>query len=425
MTVTDQVPLRDGQVLLRDWELLQDEVVPGLLGVGPTGRPARCWSIGSIEDAVSIAVAYQHAGRAPGSDPMESYATTADHREIGFRSSDLRDVPDGSRQEYFVREDRRWLVDDRIAERVLLDDPSEPVDLVTFRGGVADHDFGVAVDQVRQDGRLLVIGQDTAQPRQAECLERVLSTPMGVVYRKRTPARARGRHRRSRDGHLVETLAHDRAQRRLVESHTKLAASLARRFAHHGEAADDLEQVAMLALLKAAQRFDPGRDTRFATYATASILGELKRHFRDKAWTMRVPRQLQENYLSVKQIRDELTQALGAEPTVQQIAHRLGKSASEVNDALGAGDNFWAVSLEGRFPDDEGTQIPVLDGSFDRALDRLQMQRRMGSLDRDEQLVLRRIFFDELTQREVATEMGISQMQVSRLQTRALSKLRG
>jgi RNA polymerase sigma-B factor len=245
--------------------------------------------------------------------------------------------------------------------------------------------------------------------------------PDASSARRATPALARADATSSSD-----TLASRQLQAELVVSHLRLARSLARRFSHHGEPTDDLEQVAMLALVKAARRFDPNRDTAFATYATASILGELKRHFRDKAWMMRVPRSIQELYLQVKDAREELGRTLCCSPTVAQIADHLRVSEEAVLEAMEAGSNYWPASLDvGGSEDDPVTEVPVIDGSFDRSLERQQLERVLPRLDHREQVILRRLYFDGWTQRRVADEIGVSQMQVSRLLGRTLDRLRG
>ena len=222
-----------------------------------------------------------------------------------------------------------------------------------------------------------------------------------------------------------ETLAHRQVQAELVNTHLGLARSLARRFGHHGEPADDLEQVALLALIKASRRFDANREATFATYATASILGELKRHFRDKTWMLRVPRSLQERYLAIKEAREELGHELGCSPTIAQIAARVGVSEEAILDAMEAGDNYWPASLDvGTSEDGPGIEIPVIDERFDRSLDRQELRQLLPQLDRREQQILKRLYFDGWTQRGVADEIGVSQMQVSRLLARTLAKLR-
>ena len=412
--------------LLSDWDLLQSDVIPALIEGGDDSSAA--WSIGSIDDAVALGVAFQHAQPSRRCDALDLYSSGANPgvRESGFALAELKYVPDVSRSSCMVRHDRRWVADERLAEHVFLSDPDDYVDLVTVRPAMAeaDTDLRRAVEQLRLGGQLLLVAPDSA-PSVPAGLEEVRSNGSGRVYRKCSPTKGRGRMAtRCKVAERVDTLARRRAQDELVDKHLRLACSLARRFAHHGEPAEDLEQVAMMALLKAAKRFDPDRNIRFATYATSSILGELKRHFRDKTWMLRVPRPVQELYLMVKETRYELTHELGQVPTTQQIAARLAVSEAAVLDAMRAGDNFWPASLDGRSGEDSPTELPVIDESFDQCLDRLHVQRSLPSLDKREQTVLKRVYFDGSTQREVAAELGISQMQVSRLVAQAVAKLR-
>ncbi len=228
----------------------------------------------------------------------------------------------------------------------------------------------------------------------------------------------------ARDGQL-DSLAQCQLQHDLVRQHVRLARALAHRFLHRGEPADELEQVALLALVKASRRFDPSRNNTFATYASVSILGELKRHFRDKTWMLRVPRSTQELYLAIKEAREDLGHELGRTPTPAQIADRLGVGEEAVLEALEAGGTYWTTSLDLRGPDGErGVDIPVADGGLDRALDRERLRGVLPRLDHREQLVLRRLYFDGYTQQRVADELGASQMQVSRLLARTIAKLR-
>ncbi len=414
--------------LLRDWELLQHQVVPPLLEIEGTRAP-RAWSLGSVDDAVAVGVAFGHAQSSCPAENIELYAGPWANgvREAGFGRADMRQVPSVSQSSCFVRHDGRWMAGDRIAEQVVLSDPLEPVDLVTVRhcGPDGGATFEDAIAQIREGGQLLVIGADDAPLPAVPGLQELDRTSTGRVYRKYAPARVPTcrRHRAQADGQ-PDTLARRRAQEELVVSHLRLARSLARRFERHGEPADDLQQVAVLALVKAAKRFDPERDTRFATYATSSVLGELKRHFRDKTWMLRVPRPVQELYLSIKQAADELSQTLGASPSIDQIAKHLGTSEDSIRNALGAGDNFWPASLDGGNGDEPGREIPVVDGSFDQMLDRIQVQRLLPRLEDRERLILKRIYFDNCTQHEVAVELGVSQMQVSRLLAATLARLR-
>jgi RNA polymerase sigma-B factor len=415
--------------LLREWELLQSDVIPALLE--DSTQPPTAWSIGSIDDAVALAVAFQHAQPSDDCDSLDVYASdpSPGARETGFALADLRSIPSSmSETACLVRHDRRWVADESLAEHVYLSDPSDPVDLVTLRASESDtHDrLDEAVDQLRPGGRLLLISSHHEYSDTIPGLQAVGATGSGRVYSKcRSSRQSPGLSAtRCRISPQAETLARRRAQDELVEGHVRLARSLARRFSHHGEPTDDLEQVAMLALVKAAKRFDPERNTRFATYATSSILGELKRHFRDKTWMLRVPRPVQELYLSVKQARDELTHELSATPTNEQIAKRLGVGKDAVLQAVGAGDNFWPASLDGRAGDESGTEVPVIDHSFDQCLDRLQVQSSLPGLESRERVVLKRVYFDGATQREVAAELGVSQMQISRLLAQAVNKLR-
>ena len=415
--------------LLRDWDLLQNQVVP-VLRDNDEEQPPRSWSIGPVEDAVAVAVAFNqsHHHDEP-IDAIDAYSHpgVSGLTERGVSLADIRQVPSETRVSSLSRQESRWVAAEGIAANVLLNDPTGPVDLVTLRPDDHHDDHEVlaqAIQHVDTGGLLLVLGPSAASidlTKQGQ-VEELGGNPTARLFRKQ------GRHDRRRPSrsrrHLVSpTLAHRRTRDQLVEGHTPLARSLARRYTYRGESTDDLEQVAMLALIKAAERFDPDRDTRFTTYASASIVGELKRHFRDKAWLMRVPRSVQETYLELKTARDELTQTLGDTPTPTQLAQHLGTSESAVSDALLAGDNYWPESLDGD-RDLPPTEVPVVDESFDRVLDRLQLHDRAPLLEPEEALVLERIYFESCTQREVAAELGISQMQVSRFQARALAKLR-
>lgn len=407
--------------LLREWDLLQEHVVPVLLDADRRRHRAQMWSVDSVADAVAVAAAYQHARSRESSD-LRAYASDAggDLSPVAFSLSDIRCVPARTRAVTFQREASRWLPGTQIAEQVILAPPDGPVDLVTLRDEVPGPARDQAIDQLRDGGHVLLVeaGPDLAAHRSLR--------PVGSsqrIFRKchrGKPALSAG------TGHGEETLAQHQVQADLVASHARLARSLARRFAHHGEAKDDLEQVALLALVKAARRYDPGRETSFSTYATASILGEIKRHFRDKTWMLRVPRSLQETYLAVKSAREELGQTLGASPTVQQIATHLGISDEAVLAAMEAGDSYWPASLDTprRGDEDSVTEVPVIDGGFDSSIDRRQLRESLPRLDRREQLIVKRLYFDSWTQRRVAEEIGVSQMQVSRLMARTLEKLR-
>jgi RNA polymerase sigma-B factor len=216
-----------------------------------------------------------------------------------------------------------------------------------------------------------------------------------------------------------------RVRDELIAAHLPLAEHLARRFNHRGEPLDDLIQVASVGLLKAVERFDPGRGLEFSTFAIPTIVGELKRHFRDKGWAVRVPRQVQELYLMVA----SLTRELGRFPTIPEIARRASVSEDDVLEAMEAGRAYRSLSLDSRLSgssDDEGLGARL--GGDDPALANVEHRATLGpllaALPPREQFILRLRFYEGKTQSEIARELGISQMHVSRLLARTLSQLR-
>jgi RNA polymerase sigma-B factor len=215
----------------------------------------------------------------------------------------------------------------------------------------------------------------------------------------------------------------------LIEAHLGLAEYLARRFANRGEPLDDLVQVASLGLVKAVERFDPGRGLEFTTFATPTIVGELKRHFRDKGWAVRVPRRVQELHLRVTGVVDELQLELGRSPTVAEIAVRAGTSEDEVIEAVDAGSAYRSTSLDASRGDDEESpgllgQLGELDPGLARAESRTGLNPLLRQLPDREQLMLYLRFYEGKTQSEIAQRLGISQMHVSRLLARSLERLR-
>jgi RNA polymerase sigma-B factor len=215
----------------------------------------------------------------------------------------------------------------------------------------------------------------------------------------------------------------------LIEAHLGLAEYLARRFANRGEPLDDLVQVASLGLVKAVERFDPARGLEFTTFATPTIVGELKRHFRDKGWAVRVPRRVQELHLRVTRVIDDLALELGRSPTVQEIAKRAGTTEDEVVEAVDAGSAYRSASLDaGRSDDDETPgllgQLGELDPELARAERRAALGPLISELPEREQVMLYLRFYEGMTQSEIAKRLGISQMHVSRLLSRSLQQLR-
>jgi RNA polymerase sigma-B factor len=213
----------------------------------------------------------------------------------------------------------------------------------------------------------------------------------------------------------------------LIESHLGLVEYLARRFAGRGEPLDDLIQVATIGLVKAVDRFDPERGVEFSTYATPTIVGELKRHFRDKGWAVRVPRRLQELNLRLGGVINQLSQELRHSPTVAEIAKAAGATEDEVLEALDSAHAYSLISLDAG-SSEEGLSYHEQIGGEDEALealeDRVSVAPLLRKLPPRERRMLHLRFFKGLTQSQIADELGISQMHVSRLLAKTLATLR-
>ena len=218
---------------------------------------------------------------------------------------------------------------------------------------------------------------------------------------------------------------------RLVETHLGLAEYLARRFDHRGEPLDDLVQVASLALIKAVERFDPDRGLEFSTFAVPTIVGELKRYFRDKSWSVRVPRRLQELHLRLAPAVAELTHQLGRSPTITEIAERLETGTDDVVEAMEAGRAYRSSSLDAPVSSDDGTgsvalssKMGDLDPDLAKVDERNQLAVLLRGLSPRDRTILTLRFYDGLTQSQIAQRVGLSQMHVSRLLARTLENLR-
>jgi RNA polymerase sigma-B factor len=416
-----------GSSLLADWELLQTRVIPSVCARDL--RPATVWSIGDTNDAVVMTVAMAEAR---GSSPewIRTYASPAAGEspprwgDVGLSSAEVDRMPMASRTAWFQRRKHRWLPRAAISDQIILVPPCEPVDLVTVTsGGWAELGRG---ERIRDGGLLFWVDGPAAE--RAGSTHRWAQPVAGEprLFRKvgdgGTGGEAGASGLAAVDG---PTLSARLRQEELVLAHVELARSLARRFAHRGQSLEDLEQVALLALVGAARRYDAERGTPFAGYAAASVVGELKRHFRDRSWSMRVPRSLQELHLAVGDARDELSHRLGASPTVAQVAAHLRVGEEDVLEAMEAGNNYRVESLDfGPVDDDRARDIPIVDESFDAVLDRERLRAAVTRLDRRELVILKGLYFDERTQQDMATELGVSQMHVSRLAARAVAKLR-
>jgi RNA polymerase sigma-B factor len=216
---------------------------------------------------------------------------------------------------------------------------------------------------------------------------------------------------------------------RLVEEHLGLARHLARRFSGRGESLEDLTQVAYLALVKAADRYDPERGVEFGAFATPTVLGEIKRHFRDKGWAIRVPRQLQELRIALSAATDELTHELSRSPSVGELAHHLGVSEDDVIAGLECGRAYSTQSLDPLVdPEEDDTALAAVIGTgdpgFESVENRQALRPLLADLPERERNLLELRFFQGMTQTQIAAELGISQMHVSRLLTRTLNHLR-
>ncbi len=220
----------------------------------------------------------------------------------------------------------------------------------------------------------------------------------------------------------------EHARSALVDRFLPLARQLARRYQHAGEPLEDLVQVASLGLLKAIDRFDPARDTAFSSFAVPTILGEIKRHFRDKGWSVRVPRDLQELAVKVERLGDALGRELGRAPTIEELAQRTGVSAEQVLEAREASGAYRAVSLDRPRDDDDeeglGAGYGAEDPGFGLAEDAATVERLMRVLSDREREVLRLRFAEDMTQSEIGAIVGVSQMHVSRIIRQAVSRLR-
>jgi RNA polymerase sigma-B factor len=205
-----------------------------------------------------------------------------------------------------------------------------------------------------------------------------------------------------------------------------LARSLARRYANKGEPLDDLEQVACVGLIKAIDRFDLSRDVRFATYAVPTIAGELKRHFRDRGWMMRVPREVQELSGRIGVVRERLLHDLARSPTVAELATATATDEDRVLEALAAAEAYRTLSLDQPFQDGTGPLEAIGDDDlgFERAEARAMLADGLHELAPREREIVRLRYFEGLTQREIAEHIGISQMHVSRLIRRTVQQLR-
>jgi RNA polymerase sigma-B factor len=219
------------------------------------------------------------------------------------------------------------------------------------------------------------------------------------------------------------------ARDRLIEDMIPLARSLARRYAGRGEQLDDLEQVASVGLIKAIDRFDLDRDVELMTYVFPTVVGELKRHFRDRAWSVTVPRRLKELHYRLSRLLEELTANLGRSPTIAELAAEAGVQEEEVVEALEVGRAYASRSLTSSLDSDDGGEGELIDlledeeRGYEDAENRQLLASGLRALEERERRIVQLRFVEGLTQSQIAVEVGLSQMHVSRLIGRALMKL--
>ena len=220
-----------------------------------------------------------------------------------------------------------------------------------------------------------------------------------------------------------------RARQALIERHLPLVRRLAQRYSRRGEAVEDLAQVGVVGLIKAIDRFDGGYGVSLATYAAPNILGEIKRHFRDRGWAMRVPRDIQELNVRLHRAMDALTTKLGRSPRIEELAAETGTSPEQVLEALESSSAYSTISLSERPGDDDDSSNPLEavgddDPAYEQSENRLLLRTTLRHLPARERQILHLRFFEGLTQSEIADRVGVSQMHVSRLIRDSLLRMR-
>jgi RNA polymerase sigma-B factor len=235
------------------------------------------------------------------------------------------------------------------------------------------------------------------------------------------------------DRELLRRYHHDgdvEARERLIEQYLPLVRSLARRYSYRGEQLEDLVQVGCIGLIKAIDRFDIDRGVELTTYATPNIIGEIKRHFRDKGWSIRVPRGLQELNVKLSKLIEELTVQLERSPTIPELAKAASVEEEEVLEALETGQAYSTLSLSAPSSGDDNEDLDPLESlgalepEYEVSEDRAVLAPGLRVLDERERKILQLRFYDGLTQSQIAQQVGISQMHVSRLIRRSLEKMR-
>jgi RNA polymerase sigma-B factor len=251
-----------------------------------------------------------------------------------------------------------------------------------------------------------------------------------VAAQQRIPRdELRALHRRYRE--TTDPAEKERIREQLVNAYHDFVYFLARKFQNRGEPLDDIVQVGYLGLIKAIERFDPDLGFEFTTFATLTVAGEIKRHFRDKGTAIRFPRRLQELHQTVVRVNEQMKNELGREPTVAELADRLGVTPDDVTEAMEIGPAYVPLSLDQPIASGDGESSRSVSeqiGGADPELDRVEMRdvldRAMEHLTPRERAIMAMRFYEQMSQSEIARRLGISQMHVSRLQRAALEQLR-
>jgi RNA polymerase sigma-B factor len=230
---------------------------------------------------------------------------------------------------------------------------------------------------------------------------------------------------------LYATNRHSKLRSMIIERHEALVRSLAHKFARPGVPVEDLVQSAWIALIGALDRFDPSHETKFSTYAVHCMVGEIKRYFRDRTWSIKVPRYLQEIAANLHRMEDELYRKLQREPTVAEMAEAFNISEEDLVQAMEMYRAYQTQRLEERREMEDGNDslalgetIGVVDTDLEAVVDQAPLQQALSTLDERKQKILQRRFFEGFSQQEVADELGLSQMHISRLERAALQQLR-
>ena len=376
--------------------LLQRHVAPWLVEIA-RARTVRLWAVGSPEDVAQI-------GRAMATRAKQPKGTGALPLHVEAFATSQGSGPEAAAQLGTI--DNTGTV--RVDVHLWPSRPECPVDLVSLRQTAKGHvSCTEAGGAVRPGGRLLSHGP-VEEPIGLWPLEE-----SGRLLYKPGP--------RS-EIHDVEQAEYINS---LVTSHLGLAQALARRFHSRGEPREDLEQVAFTALSACARRFDPTRGVPFGGYAAQSVLGELKHHFRDRTWGAHVARPVQERYLALKEAKEALSQSLGRTPKVGEVAAHLNLRDKDIVEAMEAGSSYRPLSLDRPHPHSgEGIDVECPEDAIEHAIDLDNLAAAIPRLPSLERLAIRRYFFEEKTQQAIATELGVSQMQVSRIISRAVAFLR-